>query len=220
MTNYLITGANRGVGLGLCEAVAKRGDTFIATCRKPSAELLALKGQVIDNIDITDTNAPQQVIQALGDQKIDILINNAGIAKQSRLSDHNTNGIIAQFEVNALAPLVFTQAMLPHLNSPAKIAFITSRMGSIADNSSGGRYGYRMSKAALNSAAKSISLDLKDQHIAVGILHPGHVKTDMTAHHGLINVETSSQLLLERIDQLTDANTGTFWHANGEVLPW
>ena len=100
------------------------------------------------------------------------------------------------------------------------MALITSRMGSIADNDSGGSYGYRMSKSALNAAGKSLALDLASAGIAVGLFHPGWVSTDMTNHNGQISAEQSASMLLARIDRLNQENSGTFWHANGEVLPW
>jgi NAD(P)-dependent dehydrogenase (short-subunit alcohol dehydrogenase family) len=102
----------------------------------------------------------------------------------------------------------------------SKIANITSRMGSIADNDSGGRYGYRASKAALNAFGKSLAVDLKPRGIAVAQLHPGYVKTRMVNFGGLISPEESARGLAERIANLTLENTGSFWHSNGEELPW
>jgi NAD(P)-dependent dehydrogenase (short-subunit alcohol dehydrogenase family) len=113
-----------------------------------------------------------------------------------------------------------TEALLGNLTADAKIAFITSRMGSIADNSSGGYYGYRMSKAALNAAATSLALDLKPRGIAVAILHPGYVQTAMVNFGGDISAEESAQRLSKRIEGLTLENSGNFWHSNGETLPW
>jgi len=106
------------------------------------------------------------------------------------------------------------------LKAGAKIALVTSRMGSIADNDSGGSYGYRMSKAALNAAGVSLARDLQARGIAVAILHPGYVRTDMTGHSGLIDVDEAVNGLLERIDELNLDNSGSFWHRNGELLPW
>ena len=125
-----------------------------------------------------------------------------------------------QFEVNALGPLRVTQSLLHALKDGAKIALVTSRMGSIADNDSGGSYGYRMSKAALNAAGVSLAKDLRERGIAVAILHPGYVRTDMTGQSGLIDVDESVAGLLGRIDGLDLENSGSFWHTNGELLPW
>ncbi len=126
-----------------------------------------------------------------------------------------------QFEVNAPGALQVTQVLLPRLKVGGKVVIMTSRMGSIEDNTSSSSYGYRMSKVALSMAGKSLSHDLKPRSIAVAILHPGLVQTRMTnfTANG-ITPEVSVRGLLARIDELTLENTGTFWHSNGEVLPW
>lgn len=113
-----------------------------------------------------------------------------------------------------------TSALLTALAGNSKVALISSRMGSIADNTSGGSYGYRMSKAALNAAGKSLALDLAGRGISVAVLHPGYVRTDMTGQQGLIEVAESAAGLIQRINELTPATSGTFWHSNGEILPW
>lgn len=124
-------------------------------------------------------------------------------------------------EVNAFAPLSLISALVTEkkLCPDAKVALITSRMGSIADNSSGSSYGYRASKAALNAIGKSLAVDLRGR-ASVAILHPGWVKTSMTNHTGNVTASVAAKQLLERIDELTPELSGTFWHANGEVLPW
>ena len=124
-----------------------------------------------------------------------------------------------QYEINALGPLRVTKALLPNLHAGAKVLILTSRVGSVGDNSSGGIYGYRMSKAAANMAGKNLAIDLLDRGIAVGILHPGMVATEMTGNSG-VTAEHSVSGLLKRIEELTLENTGTFWHAEGEILPW
>ncbi len=227
MATYLITGANRGIGLEYCRQLQARGDEVIATCRSGSDELAALSQkpgvQVETGIDIGDDEAISTLLKTLDQRPIDVLINNAGIYQRSSLSDLNVEGIRKLFEVNAIAPLKFTQALLPNLKKAdgAKVAIMTSRMGSIEDNTSGGSYAYRMSKVAVSMAGKSLSYDLKDAGIAVAILHPGLVSTGMTdfTANG-ISPKESVAGLLTRIDQLTLASTGTFWHSNGEVLPW
>jgi NAD(P)-dependent dehydrogenase (short-subunit alcohol dehydrogenase family) len=151
------------------------------------------------------------------------LINNAGIAAGLGLNDIDSNAIDSfksMFEVNSLGPLLTTQALVEHMSQGSKVGIITSRMGSIADNDSGGSYAYRMSKAAVNAAGKSLSIDLKPKGIAVAILHPGWVRTDMTGHGGLIDADESAKGLLDRMAELNIDNSGTFWHMNGEVLPW
>ena len=221
MATYLITGTNRGIGLEYCRQLQERGDTVIAVCRHSSSDLDALGVQVEDNIDITSDASIAQLSQRLRGQSIDVLINNAAIIERITLEHLDIESIRRQFEVNALGPLRFTHGLLPHLQTGAKIAFMSSRMGSIGDNTSGSSYGYRMSKVALCMAGKSLSHDLKSLGIAVAILHPGLVQTRMTNFNDRgITPETAVQGLLARIDELNLDNTGTFWHANGEVLPW
>jgi len=221
MATYLVTGANRGIGYEFCRQLQAHGETVIAVCRTADDALKALGVQVEESIDITSDASVADLRDRLADRAIDVLINNAGIAKRVTLEDLNFDSIREQFEVNALGALRVTQTLLPHLKAGAKVALMTSRMGSIADNTSGGSYGYRMSKVALSMAGKSLSHDLKPHGIAVAILHPGLVQTRMTNFTpGGITPETSVKGLLARIDELTLNNTGTFWHSNGEVLPW
>ncbi len=125
-----------------------------------------------------------------------------------------------QFEVNSLGPLRVTAALRGNFGEGSKVAIITSRMGSIADNTSGGRYGYRMSKTAVNMAGRSLAQDLREAGVAVVILHPGFVRTDMTGGQGLIDAPESAAGLIARIDELTLETSGSFRHTNGEDLPW
>ena len=221
MSIYLIIGANRGIGLEFVRQLQERGEDVIATCRSSSPELDALSVRVESNIDITSGDSVIKLREKLKDTKIDVLIQNAGIAEFNSLSNLDPQSIVHQFEVNALSPLCCVHTLLSKLSKSAKIALISSRMGSIEDNSSGGSYGYRMSKAALCMAGKSLSVDLKSKDIAVAILHPGLVSTRMTGFTSNgIQPKESVNGLIQRIDQLTIENTGTFWHSNGETLPW
>ena len=221
MSTYLITGANRGIGLELVRQLSNRGDDVIATCRTASPELKSLSVRIEENVDITSGDSVINLRENLNDTQVDVLIQNAGIAESNSLSTLDPQSIIHQFEVNALSPLCFVQTMISQLSKSAKIALISSRMGSIADNCSGGSYGYRMSKVALCMAGKSLSVDLKPKGIAVGILHPGLVSTRMTGFTSSgIQPKQSVNGLIHRIDELTIENTGTFWHANGQILPW
>lgn len=223
MQTALVTGSNRGIGLELCKQLKQRGFHVIATCRHPSAELTALDVEIIDQVDVSDPNSLRALAQQLAGRKLDWLINNAGIAGGLGLHDIDANTVESfkrMFQVNSLGPLLTTQTLLENLSSGSKVGLVTSRMGSIADNDSGGSYAYRMSKAALNAAGKSLSIDLKPKGIAVAILHPGWVRTDMTGHGGLIDTDESARGLLDRMAELTLATSGTFWHMNGDVLPW
>ena len=219
MATYLVTGTNRGIGLEYCRQLKERGDNVIAVCRSVSNELKDLGVQIHTDVDITSESSVAQLVKKLDGKTIDVLINNAGIIERVSLDNLDFDSIRRQFEVNAIGPLRLTQALLNNLKSGSKVIMMTSRMGSIDDNTSGGSYGYRMSKVALSMAGKSLSEDLKSKNIPVAILHPGLVQTRMTGFSG-ITTEESVKGLLARIDELNMKNTGTFWHSKGEVLPW
>lgn len=224
----LITGSNRGIGLELCRQLVARGDKVVAACRTSSPALDALAAAhpdhvvVAPDVDVTSDDSVKGLVGSLGDvPRLDLLILNAGILLATdRAAAPDFDGIQKQFDVNAVGALRVAVALLPRVAPGGKIAFITSRMGSIGDNSSGGYYGYRMSKAALNMAAVSLAKDLAPRAISVAILHPGMVKTDMTRGHGQVEPEVAVRGLIARIDELGPANSGTFWHAQGEILPW
>lgn len=223
MSTVLITGANRGIGLALTQRFADRGDRVIGVCRHASPALEATGAQVESGIDVTDAQAVATLPARLGDTRIDTLVLNAGILTREALGQIDEAGFDAmrrQFEVNALGPLRVAQALLGHLADGARIGIITSRMGSVADNGSGGRYGYRASKSAVNAIGKSLAVDLEPRGVAVFLLHPGYVATDMVGGTGDVSPEQAAAQLIERLDTLTLAQTGTFWHANGSALPW
>jgi NAD(P)-dependent dehydrogenase (short-subunit alcohol dehydrogenase family) len=221
MATYLVTGANRGIGLEYSRQLQARGDQVIAVCRTASPELEALGVPIEAGIDLASEAAIAELVTRLQGVPLDGLILNAGILQSMGLEDLDAEAIRRQFEVNALAPLLLVRALLEQLPRGAKVALMTSRMGSIDDNSSGGSYGYRMSKVALNIAGKSLAIDLQPRGIAVAILHPGLVRTRMIAFNpNGISPAESVRGLLARIDSLTLETSGTFWHANGQVLPW
>ena len=221
MSTFLVTGANRGIGLEYCRQLQARGDQLIAVCRSASPELEALGVRIEAGIDLASAAAIAELVARLDGLPLDGLILNAGILQSMGLEDLDAEGIRRQFDVNALAPLLLVRALLEQLPRGAKLALMTSRMGSIDDNSSGGSYGYRMSKVALNIAGKSLAIDLRPRGIAVAILHPGLVRTRMINFNPQgISPEESVRGLLARIDALTLDTSGMFWHANGQVLPW
>ncbi|MBT8443485.1 MAG: SDR family oxidoreductase [Gammaproteobacteria bacterium] len=220
MPNAIVTGANRGIGLEFCRVLAARGFAVTALSRKTSPALDPLPVTVHTGFDVTDGDTIDAFALTVEPASVDLLINNAGILQSTSLENFDLDAMRRQFEVNALGPLRVTRALIPALKRGSKVAFITSRMGSIGDNDSGGSYGYRMSKAALNAAGASLAIDLAPNEIAVAILHPGYVRTDMTSQSGLIDVDESVAGLMDRIDELTMDNSGSFWHTNGEILPW
>ena len=220
MANVVITGANRGIGLEFTKQYLANGHNVYALCRNTSDDLRASKATVIDGVDVGNPETLPGKLSKLKNVTIDILINNAGVLGRESIDDWDPITIEHQFRVNAMGPLLLTQCLRPQFKNGGKIALITSRMGSMTDNSSGNYYGYRMSKAALNMVGVSLSHDLKEQGIAVAILHPGFVQTDMVNNAGDISAEVSAERLIQRIEALNLQNSGTFWHSNGEVLPW
>jgi NAD(P)-dependent dehydrogenase (short-subunit alcohol dehydrogenase family) len=220
MATVCITGANRGIGLELARQMAARGDQVIGACRRSSQALAELGVEVVEGFDVTSDESVARLVDAIGNRSLQLLVNNAGVLSDESLDDLDFDRIRHQLEVNSLGPLRVTAALRSKLGRGAKVAIVTSRMGSIGDNSSGGRYGYRMSKAAVNIAGVSLARDLAPDGIAVAILHPGFVRTDMTGHQGLIDAPESAAGLIARIDELTLESSGSFWHCNGEFLPW
>jgi NAD(P)-dependent dehydrogenase (short-subunit alcohol dehydrogenase family) len=220
MTTSLVTGANRGIGLELCRQLAARGDRVLAACRKSSPALDALQVEVLAGVDVADEASVAAMARGLAATQLDLLVNNAGIYEHTALDHLDFAAVRRQFEVNAIGPLRLTAALLPLLHDRSKVAIITSRMGSIGDNGSGSEYGYRMSKAAVNAAGMSLARDLRPRGIAVAIIHPGMVDTDMGSPRGISPAE-SVRGILARVDALTLERSGGFWHATtGEVLPW
>jgi NAD(P)-dependent dehydrogenase (short-subunit alcohol dehydrogenase family) len=223
MANVVITGANRGIGLELARLYEARGDSVTAICREGSEEIEDIADQVIAGIDVTDEeNLPKVVgmLHKLLDGPVDILINNAGLFTNETVANMSLAGIREQMEVNAIAPLNVTMNFLPLMTEGSKVANITSRMGSIADNTSGGYFGYRASKAALNAIGKSLAIDLKPAGVAVAQIHPGDVQTRMVGFTGDITPADAAAGIAARSDELTLENSGGFWHSNGQALPW
>jgi len=222
MKTTVITGANRGIGLALVRLAQARGDRVIAACRGSSSALDALGVEVVPGVDVADPAGVARLADAVGERPVHWFVSNAGVLVRVGLQNLDVSAIRQQFEVNALGPLRVTAALQHRFEPGSKIGLITSRMGSIGDNSSGGHYGYRMSKAALNIAGVSLAHDLGPRGVAVAIIHPGMVNTDMLASLGHRGVEPidAARGIFARLDELTLETSGGFWHMNGERLPW
>jgi NAD(P)-dependent dehydrogenase (short-subunit alcohol dehydrogenase family) len=216
----LVVGANRGIGLSLCKRFKSLGREVIAAGRRSSPALDALGVRVETGVDVTDDAGVAALARRLEGAALDELVCNAGILHEDSLGDVDLADVERQIQVNAIGPLRVVKALRGNLRRGGKLALITSRMGSIADNGSGGYYGYRMSKAALNAAGMSLARDLRGAGVAVAILHPGYVRTEMTAGSGTVEPDDAAKQLIDRLDALTPETSGTFWHANGQVLPW
>ena len=224
----LITGANRGIGLEYVRQYAQDGNTVYATVRDialaTELQALAEKHSQIQvlALDIADITAIQSLAHQLSAVSIDILISNAGAYPPSRFGKTDPQTWLQAFQVNTLTTYYLAEAFLPHLqrSGQAKLIAMTSKMGSMADNSSGGEYIYRSTKTALNMVVKSLSLDLQPFNIAVAALHPGWVRTDMGGPNGLIDTETSVTGLRKVITGLDQNQSGEFIAYDGKPVPW
>lgn len=219
MATVLITGCNRGIGLQLAFQLHERGDSVIGVCRNPSDELSRLGISLVTDIDVSDGKSVTSLKSELGDTRLDVLINNAGILIDDQFGSINYDDMVRQYQVNTLGPLRVTEALMENLGEGSKVAIVSSRVGSIDDNGSGGHYGYRASKTAVNQVGMNLMHELKPDGIAVALLHPGLVATEMTGGRG-ISAEVSAAGLIQRIDDLTIESSGGFWHAEGYKLPW
>ena len=225
--NIIVTGANRGIGLGLVRHLAARGDAVIAAAREPfSADLCSLPVRAIA-LDITSSDSVRDFGHALGDTPIDILFNVAGVyGKQDNLgslaADLELSDLAHTFQVNALGALRVALAALPNVRKgqAKKLAHVTSGMGSLADNKSGGSYGYRMSKAALNMMSVTLAVDLRAEGIASYVINPGWVQTDMGGASAPLTVTQSVEGIVREIERATFADTGAFLNWNGHRYPW
>lgn len=227
---YLVTGANRGIGLEFTTQLLDRGDAVIATARQPDEadklqELGDDYGDRLDvvRLDVTDDTTIDDLVDKLSTQTIDVLINNAGtMIGSGSFEELDEQAIIDSIDVNTLGPLRVSRAVLPALerSEQPKIVNVTSKMGSIADNESGGSYAYRISKTALNMATRSMAIDLQPRGIVAFVIHPGWVETRMGGPNALIDTETSVEEMLTIIDEADDDTSGTFQEWNGNIVPW
>ena len=231
MKKILVTGANRGLGLGLVKKFLKNNEKVICTTRNisKSKELTLCKEKYNDNLeicelDLLDKDSPNILSNFLGDETIDLFINNAGVIGHSaqHFKSVSLNHWLEVLKVNLIAPLLITQSIIKNIekSSERKIYFISSKVGSIEDNKSGGMYIYRSSKTALNQVVKSLSIDLKPLGISVISLHPGWVRTEMGGPNALISVEESVNGMVDVISNTSIVNSGEFINYDGTRLPW
>ena len=232
MTNrtILITGANRGIGLELTQQFAEDGWQVLACCRNPAdaGQLQALAKRDLDievhALDVTNYEQMASLADQLGDKPIDILLSNAGVygPKGAGFGGIDPAEWRHVLEVNTIAPLMLVQAFVKQVAASQQklVAVISSKVGSIADNSSGGSYMYRSSKTAVNQVVKSLSIDLADRGINVISLHPGWVQTDMGGPNAEISTDASVSGLKNILQSAGPAQSGQFIEYDGSSIPW
>jgi len=197
----------------------ERGDNVIGVCRTSNDDLDSIGIRVIDGVDVSDDAGVAKLADTIGDLAIDVLINNAGILRSDSLETVDYDNMLEQYRVNTIGPLRVTRSLLKNLGEGSKVGIVTSRVGSIEDNGSGNNYGYRCSKSAANMVGMNLHHDLSPRGIAVMLLHPGLVATDMTGGTG-VSAEVSAGGLIARLDELSLETSGSFCHAEGYALPW
>lgn len=230
MATVLITGTNRGIGLEFVRQFLARGDRVLAACRNPeeATDLQALAGENADlrifQLDVADEKSMQEFVNKLDGEAVDIFVNNAGVygPKGTPFGAVEEAPFINTLQVNAVAPLLLTQHLIGNLNKgkDKKLVYVTSKMGSIADNSGGGSYVYRASKTALNAIVKSLAIDLADEGFTAVVIHPGWVLTDMGGPNALIDTKTSVSGMIEVIEGLEPDHGGSFINYDGSIIPW
>jgi NAD(P)-dependent dehydrogenase (short-subunit alcohol dehydrogenase family) len=233
LLSAMVTGSNRGIGLEFCRFLAMQGWRVWALCRQSSEELKELAGQfeqvnIVEGAEITSQVKVQALMEELkqahgGSPFLDLVINNAGSLIKDTFEDleqGNLNPLRQQFEVNVLGQIILTMNALPLMRPHAKVAMISSRMGSCGETKFGGYYGYKISKAGLNMLSNILAADLIRKQIYLGIYHPGYVKTEMTGYQGDLTASESVDLCMKLIDKLDYTQTGKFFHVKGHQIAW
>jgi NAD(P)-dependent dehydrogenase (short-subunit alcohol dehydrogenase family) len=223
MPTAVVTGANRGIGLEFVHQLTKAGWEVYALCRQSSEELEGLQPKKIFTADVRHEQEIKDVFASI-DESLDLLINNAGVSdgRWSRFDDVEWDVALKVLQVNAISPMMVTQAALPHLRLATNpcVAMVTSLMGSIRDCQSGKSYAYRASKTALNMFTAAARNELRNDGIRTILLHPGWVKTDMGGPNAPVLVQDSVAGMLEQIQALEMEDSGQFVEYTGQLLPW
>lgn len=227
--HIVLTGSNRGLGLEFARRYLDAGHRLVATCRQPdrATKLLELSERhgdraIVTECDVADTGSCASMVSVVPWDRIDLLIHNAGVfgAHEETIEEVDADVLERTFRVNAIGPLLLTHALWGKLGQGSKIVHVTSKMGSIGDNSSGGRYAYRMSKAALNMAVRCLGFDCAPRGIVTFAIHPGWVRTDMGGPGAPLSIEESVGSMIGTIAQKGVGDDGMFFDKDGERLPW
>jgi len=222
----LVTGCDRGIGRAVALQLAERGDRVVAVCLDDSAELRNRGLDVQPHVDVTSNAAVDALAGELRrrEVKLDWLLSVAGVLGMDELGKIDFADVRRQLEINAIGPLRLVQSLVDRLGAGSKVGIVTSRVGSLGDNTSGGMYAYRMSKAAANMVGLNLHHDLSKHGISVLLLHPGMVDTELTKSlprtMQFISADQAAAGLVRNMDELSPATSGRFRHANGEYLPW
>jgi 2-glutathionyl-2-methylbut-3-en-1-ol dehydrogenase len=226
MATVLVVGADRGIAYCIVTQLHERGDEVIAACLGDGEDLTRQGIRVEPEVDVTSDIAVRRLAGRLSasSARLDWLLHVAGVLGLDELGAIDYNDVRRQFEINSIGPLRTVEALRDLLTDDAKVGIVTSRVGSLGDNGSGGMYAYRMSKAAANMAALNLHHDLSPRGVSVLALHPGMVATDLTkgypGNHAYIQPEEAAAGLIRNMDELTIKTSGRFQHSNGEYLPW
>ena len=226
MLNILVVGADRGIANEICRQLHARGERVIAACLGDGEGFGEGGPDTIGGIDVTSAEAPAKLVGGLRKRhvRLDWVLHVAGVLGLDQLGEIDYGDMRRQFEINTLGPLRIAEACLPLMGTGAKLGIVTSRVGSLGDNSSGGMYAYRVSKAGANMVALNLHHDLSKRGIAVVALHPGMVATDLTkdypGNYSYIQPAEAARGLIARMDELELSTSGQFRHANGDKLLW
>ena len=221
---YLVTGANRGIGLAFARALSARGDRVIATARDPkkARELAALPVR-LEQLDVADGKSVARLARALAGEPLHVLVNNAGIGDDGpRFERLSMEDLERAFRVNSIGPAAVTQALLPNLRSGDRrtVVNLSSGLGSVSEDESGGWIAYRASKAALNQLTRAIAADLRRERFTCIVISPGWVRTDMGGPGASLTPDESVAAMLEVMDRLDPSDTGRFLDHRGKDVPW
>jgi NAD(P)-dependent dehydrogenase (short-subunit alcohol dehydrogenase family) len=228
MKTVVLTGANRGIGLEIAKVLARRGDALHATARNLD-DATALKGLAAEHanvtlhtLDVSSDGSVSAFAKGLGDVAVDVLVNNAGVSSSwAGLSGVSSEEMLRVFDVNAAGPMRVTKALVTNLKRAQGVIFhVSSQVGSIGDNTSGGAYAYRASKAALNMASVCLAHELRGDRVASIVIHPGWVQTDMGGVNAPMMPVDCARHLVKLIDDKGLAESGKFLKYDGSELPW